>query len=407
MQNSDINLDYIKSKVQKILDKTHKSNPKKVIKSFPNDSNPDRLNFACPVCGDSQKSDYKKRGNFYIDNLRFKCFNCDSSMSFTKFCDTFNEPIDMDQRIAIYKYIDEHTTYKKTDEYILEELDKLIDVKEFMDYFNNRKNSWLYDIKPVQLNSQVYKYLKYERLIDNHSMIYQGIYRIIRDNKVVFRTTVMINMNMTLGDEKKLIGIQLRNLEKDRNKRFYKIVEFEELYNYIHPIEPLDEIEAISYNKLSHFYNILNIDFEKPITIFEGFLDSIFYPNSIGLVGAKNDNDLLRFLTESDADLKLNFFYDNDTTGISKATKMLKKGFPVFLWNKLFDKLISKEKNKYDAKNKLKNIIDLNDLVKTSRNSNIYETLKLEKFFSIDEFDLMHLDKIVFDKETKTWSKKN
>ncbi|NPV13212.1 MAG: hypothetical protein HPY57_15705 [Ignavibacteria bacterium] len=407
MQSSDLNLGYIKSKIQCILDKTHKSNPKKVIKSFPNDTQPDRLNFACPICGDSAKSDHKKRGNLYVDNLRFKCFNCDISMTFTKFCDTFNEPIDIDNRIKLYKYIDEHTTYKKTDEYILEELNKLIDIEEFMEHFNNYKNSWLYDIKPVQKNSHVYQYLKYERLIQNFSQIYQGIYRVIKDNKVVYYTPVMINMNMTLGDKKKILGIQLRNLEKDRNKRFYKIVEFEELYNYIHPNEPIDEMEAISYNKLSHFYNILNIDFEQPITIFEGFLDSIFYPNSIGMVGAKNDQDLLKFLTESDADLKLKFFYDNDTTGILKATKMLKKGFPVFLWNKLFSKLIEKEKNKYDAQNKLKNIIDLNDLVKAAKNPNVYKSLKLDNFFSIDEFDLIYLDKIVFDKKTKTWLKKN
>ena len=204
MQNDSLSLDFLKSKVQNILDKTHKSNPKKVIKSFPNDSNPNRLNFACPICLDSAKSDYKKRGNLYLDNLRFKCFNCGESMIFTKFCDTFDEPIDLDNRIKIYKYIDEHTTYKKTDEYILEEFDKLIDIQEFMDYFNNRKNSWLYDIKPVQHNSHVYRYLKYERLIEDHSMIYQGIYRVIRDNKVVYFTPVMINMNMTL-DEKKII----------------------------------------------------------------------------------------------------------------------------------------------------------------------------------------------------------
>lgn len=407
MQSSDLNLDYIKSKIQSILDKSHKTNAKKTIKSFPNDTQPDRLNFACPVCGDSAKSDYKKRGNLYLDNLRFKCFNCDESMSFTKFCDTFNEPIDLDNRIKMYKYIDEHTTYRKTDEYILEELDKMIDIEEFMNYFNTRKNSWLYDIKPVENNSHVYQYLKYERLIQDFSQIYQGIYRVVKNNKTVYTTRVMISMNMTLGEKKKILGIQLRNLESDKTKRFYKIVEFEELYNYIHTTEPLDEMEAISYNKLSHFYNILNIDFEKPITIFEGFLDSLFYPNSIGMVGAKNDQDLLRFLTESDADLKLKFFYDNDTTGISKASKMLKKGFSVFLWNKLFDKLCDKEKNKYDAKRKLIDIIDLNDLVKKAKNPNIHESLKLDKFFSIDEFDVMFLDKIIFDKENKTWSKKN
>ena len=47
--------------------------------------------------------------------------------------------------------------------------------------------------------------------------------------------------------------------------------------------------------------------------------------------------------------------------------KMLKKGFPVFLWNKLFDKLLEKNKNKYDAKKKLNDILDLNDLVRIYR----------------------------------------
>lgn len=388
---------YVKSKLQTILNKTHKDSQKRIIREYP-----DRLNFACPVCGDSQKSNHKKRGNLY--DLWYKCFNCDTYMSFTKLCDTFNEPIEMEQRIAMYKYIDEHTTYKNTDDYILEEMDKLIDLDEFMNYFNNRKNSWLYDIKPVEKNSHVYQYLKYERLIEDYSRILQGIYRVVRDDKTVFETRVMISMNMTMGDVKKVLGIQIRNLEKDKNKRFYKIVEFEELYNYIHPTEPLDEMEAISYNKLSHFYNILNIDFEKPITIFEGFLDSLFYPNSIGMVGAKNDEDLLRFLTESDADLNLNFFYDNDITGISKATKMLKKGFSVFLWNKLFSKLLEKDKSK---KKILTGIIDLNDLVIISKNPGIYDSLKLDKFFSIDKFDLVYIDKIEFNKNTKEWSIKS
>ena len=399
--NNTYNLDFIKTKLQNIVNRVHKTGQKTVIKELT-----DQIQIACPICGDSQKSASKKRGNLYHDNLFYVCFNCDTKMSFTKLCDTFNEPIDMEERIKLYKYIDENTHYKKTDDYILEEMDKLIDLDEFVNYFNNKKNSWLYDIKPVEKNSRVYQYLKYERLIDDFSQIYQGVYRVVREGKTVFETRVMISMNMTMGDVKKVLGIQIRNLEKSKDKRFYKIVEFEELYNYIHPTDSLDEMEAISYNKLSHFYNILNIDFEKPITIFEGFLDSIFYPNSIGMVGAKNDQDLLKFLTESDADLSLRFFYDNDITGISKATKMLKNGFPVFLWNRLFEKLTERSKNKSNAKKKLNNIIDLNDLVISSKNPRIYEALKLEKFFSIDEFDLLYLDKMTFDTKEKIWLRK-
>jgi len=395
-----LNKDYIKTKIQNILDKTHESPEKKKIKEFP-----ERFNIACPICGDSQKYNgaHKKRGNFYFKNAMFKCFNCDTVMSFPKLCSDFNEPIDIDEKVKLYKYIDENVTFtNNNNDYIMEEMDKLIDLDEFMYFFNNRTNSWLYDIKPVEPNSHVGQYLYLGRLLPKTKMILQGVYRVVKDGITKFETRVMISLNMSLSMNK-IIGIQIRNLESDKNKRFYKIVEFEELYNYMNPGKPLDELEAISYNKLSHYYNILNVDFEREITVFEGFIDSIFYPNSIGLVGANNDNDLLNFLMNADEDIKLKFFYDNDTTGISKATKMLKNGYPVFLWNKLFNKLVEKKPG-YNAKDKFKSIIDLNNLVIKSRNSNVFKKLKLDSFFSIDEFDLMFLDKIIYNKEDNVWS---
>ena len=33
-----------------------------------------RLNFSCPYCGDSRDG-RKKRGNFYLDTLSYKCYN--------------------------------------------------------------------------------------------------------------------------------------------------------------------------------------------------------------------------------------------------------------------------------------------------------------------------------------------
>jgi len=400
IKKTDLNKDYIKSKLQKILNKVHTVEQKKKIKDFP-----ERFNMACPICGDSHKwsGAHKKRGNFYFKNATFKCFNCGEIMSFTKLCDEFNEHVDIDEKVKLYKYIDENVTFTtNNNDYIMEEMDKLIDVDEFMNYFNTRKNSWLYDIKPVEPGSQVGQYLYLNRLLPKTNMILQGIYRIVRDGITKFETRVMISLNMSVSMNK-ILGIQIRNLESNKNKRFYKIVEFDEIYNYMNSNDPLDDLESISYNKLSHFYNILNIDFDKEITVFEGFLDSLFYPNSIGLIGANNDNDILNFLMEADSDIKLKFFYDNDSTGIAKASKMIKKGYSVFLWNKLFDKLVE-NKPGYNQKEKLKNIIDLNDLVKKSRNNKIYKSLKLDTFFSIDEFDLMFLDKIIYNKEEKTWS---
>jgi transcription elongation factor Elf1 len=396
-----LDIKYIENKIYNILNKTHKEGAKRQIKRFPSESNPERLNFACPYCGDSQKSVYKKRGNLYMNNLMFKCFNCDMYVSFIKLCDNFKENIEIDERLNLYNYIDDKKFKIKTNEYALSVLDKLIDINKFVEVFNSKSNSWLYNIKPVEKYSNVYNYLN-SRLIYNHDDIYQGIYRVIRDGKVKFKTDVLINLNK---GEDKLLGIQLRNLEK-KERRFYKIVEFDELYNFIND-DNLDDMEAISYNKLSHFYNILNVDFEDIVTVFEGFLDSKFFPNSIGLVGAKNDNDLIKFLIESDENLKLRFFYDNDITGIKKSTALINKDISIFLWNKLFKKLIVKSKNKYDCKELLNDIIDLNDLVIKSNNPNIYDKLKLEKFFSMDKLDILYLDKLIFNKVEKTWSKKN
>jgi hypothetical protein len=109
------------------------------------------------------------------------------------------------------------------------------------------------------------------------------------------------------------------------------------------------------------------------------------------MVGGGHSEDLLRFLTEADENLQLRFFYDNDEYGFKKALIMNKKGFPVFLWNKLFDRLIKGKKNKFDALKKYKEIKDLNKLVIESKNPNVCETLKLEDFYSKDEFDSIYL----------------
>lgn len=48
-----------------------------------------RFNFRCPICGDSKKNKYKKRGWFYPNtentSLKFKCFNCSETSSLANF----------------------------------------------------------------------------------------------------------------------------------------------------------------------------------------------------------------------------------------------------------------------------------------------------------------------------------
>lgn len=396
-----LNTDSIKYKLQNILDKNHQNLEKRVIKSNPNEYNPTSFQMACPVCGDSSKNVYKKRGELYLDTLKFVCHKGCSSMYFTDLCKKFGEKIEFDEKMKLYKYIDDRKITRDSVDIVFNSLDKLILIDDFVKTFNEREDSWLINISPIKNGSPAYKYMS-SRHLPNFDNIYEGTYRVINDGIVRYKTDVIINMN-TCRD--RLVGIQLRNFCPDKNNRMYKIVDFEEIYTFMFK-DSLDEIEALSYNKLSHFYNILNIDFNRPINIFEGFIDSKLSPNSIGMVGKGNVKDLLKFFTDADDDIKMRFFMDNDAQGILTTLDLLKSGHSVFLWNKLFRDLISKSETKLKTKYELKEIVDLNDMSKLYSDPKIYRNLNMDNYFSKDKFDIMFIDKPIYDRINKTYSVK-
>ena len=80
---------YIKNMVQKILDKEFSNSQKRRINDYT-----DRLNIACPYCGDSHRNNHSKRGNLYFNRLFFICFNCDKKTTLDRMCKDFNEQID-------------------------------------------------------------------------------------------------------------------------------------------------------------------------------------------------------------------------------------------------------------------------------------------------------------------------
>jgi len=242
------------------------------------------------------------------------------------------------------------------------------------------------------VRQSLYQYLKYQRLIDNFENIYEAEYSITPK----WKEKVLILLNKS---GKKVLGFQLRNL-KSGDKRLFKIFNFEKLHNMIHPDDPLDEIEAVSYNKISNFYNILNVNWEQPVTIFEGYLDAIFYPNSIGAIGLNSINEM-DFLMSDDLDLQ--FFFDQDKVGVEKALKMLEAGNKVFLWQRLVEDLIKNKKDKYEAKRYAIKIKDLNKLVQEMKNPDPYNKLKLDRYFSKDTFDKLYLDFSIYPSQKKKW----
>lgn len=335
--------------------------------------------IACPCCGDSNKNMSKKRGTLYFNSFRYRCFNCGEKTTLLGLLKRFEIHIDPHQKLQIVEYVQEASQRVQfsEDEFVTKNLDKLIDLEELSIWFNTNPNSIIKNFKPVTNGSKVWKYLV-DRKIFNFDNLYEGIYHYTTK----WSEPVLINLNHSRG---KVLGIQTRNLKLDRNLRKYRIFPFSELWEMLYPNKELDEIECIGYNRLSYLYNILNIDWSSPITIFEGALDTKFFPNSIGCVGTNTD---INFILNQDVDIR--FFYDYDNTGIKKSKELLEQGYPVFLWEKVFDFWSSKTKNPSKAGRELRDkIVDLNDIAKIINNP--YSKLELEKMFSLDKMDLIYI----------------
>ena len=377
--NPTLDKGYIKDLIQIILNKNHTSSQKRFIREYP-----DKLNFACPICSDSTHSDSKKRGNLYFKNMMYICYNETScSRSFSKLLSTFGIEMDLDKRMEMYEYIEKNIQFTRTDDVQLTTLDKLIPLDEITKFFSHNRSRGLTDLKPLELNSPVDYHVRYIRQIKYTKDIYQGIYHF----SPKWKQPVMVFINR-MGD--KVISFQVRNL-LGGDKRYFKIFDFSFIYDMMYPENDLDEQEKISYNKLSHFFNIFNIDFTNKVNIFEGYADSLFMFNSIGQIGINTDISFL--LNEEGIDIR--FVYDNDAAGNKKTEKMLKEGRVVFLWNKFFMDMLRKHKgNKYQmAKLLSENVKDFNKLA-VKINKPIYDMFDWNKYFSNDIMDKIYLMKL-------------
>jgi hypothetical protein len=371
---------YITGLVQKILNKEFSNQNKRRIVDYH-----DRLNFSCPYCGDSHKNQYAKRGNLYFNRLIFICFNCDKKTSFDKMCKYFNEMVDPDKKLEMIEHLNSVMTYSDYESNVSDaKFENLINLEDLEKVFSMDLTP-ISDFKPIQVNSGVYKYLV-GRGIDPiyHKNIYQAKWWKNDDES----EWIIIMLNRR---DEKVLGIQIRNL-KSGKRRMFKIFNFENLLEWINlikeePIE-IDINEMVIYNKLSYYFNILNINFTEKVTVFEGYLDSLFYPNSIGLVGVNTDYKLIE-----NSGMDIQYFFDNDEAGFSKSEEKIKQGYPVFLWKKLFEDIVDKKKSDdpYKLLYRISKVKDINKLAELVPNP--YKKLDLFDFFSHDDLDVKWIPK--------------
>lgn len=370
---------YIVGIMQKILNKEFSDPVRRKIVVYD-----DRMNFCAPCCGDSHKNKYAKRGNVYFNKLLFICFNCDRKTTFDKICKDFNEQIDPGKKLEMIEHLNSVVTYTDYENNMSDaKFENLIDLSELERVFSSDLTP-ISDFKPIQVNSGVYKYLLNRGIgPELHKNIYQGKYWKNEDES----EWIIIMLNRR---DDKVLGMQVRNL-KEGKRRMFKIYNYENLLEWVNigKDEPdIDMNELVIYNKLSYYFNILNVDLGDIITVFEGYIDSLFYPNSIGLVGVNTDFKLIE-----SSGLDLRYFFDNDEAGYKKTEEKLKEGYPVFLWRKLFEDIVDKKKSPEPDKlmHRISKVKDMNKLSQLVPDP--YKKLKLDEFFSQDEYDIKWIPK--------------
>jgi hypothetical protein len=372
---------YIRNMVQNILNKEFSNQSKRKAVDYV-----DRVNMACPYCGDSHRNNHAKRGNLYYNRLIFICFNCDKKTTFDRMCKDFNEQLDPDKKLEMIEHLNSVMTYSDYQgDFVDAKFENLIELSELERVFSADLTP-ISDFRPIQVNGGVYKYLVGRGIPpEYHTNIYQAKYWKNEDES----EWIIVSLNRK-GN--KVLGMQTRNL-KEGKRRSFKIYNYENLLEWTNlgkEETESDITELVIYNKLSYYFNILNVDLGSRITVFEGYLDSLFFPNSIGLVGVNTD---YRFLEDNNLDIQ--YFFDNDEAGYKKSEEKLKEGFPIFLWKKLFEDIVDKKNadDPFRLLHRISKVKDINKLAELVPSP--YKKLNLQDFFSKDVLDIKWIPKFV------------
>lgn len=366
-------LDNIKNKIQDILNVKFAKDSyiKRKIDVYH-----DRINICCPLCGDSRTDIRKKRGNLYLDTLKFHCFNCGEHMGINSFLHHFGEDLSLDDKITVHEIQQNAKKFEKKvsgsqSSMSMNLLTKLAIPKNILfkqlgiisPYKDNTASSYL---KSRKIDIRDWKYFAYNPL-----------------------TSELYILN--ISPEDRVIGYQIRQLNPKSNKQRYLSNRLTKIYSDIFNkdinsiverlllkeplgqkyIEEEDGIENIMahLDRLSGIFNIMNVNMNQPLTIMEGPIDSLAVANSIALQSAAKHLD--GFFDDVE---NVRYLFDNDKTGREMSLKKLKENKTVFLWGQYLNTIKINE-----------SIKDVNDLQK----KNLFNIDEIEKCFSNDEFDVM------------------
>lgn len=310
----------------------------------------DRLSFAAPCCGDSATDNNKKRGNIILEGKfknMYKCHNCGVCMSVNNFFKKYGQSLSLE---AI-SYIADHTAEFSHGGKTFGE--NLYDVSLAEQYAIDR--NWFRDtfrLQECNAGGKAYSYLVNRRQYSFQKFLYSASYELL------------FVLNLTPNG--KILGMQVRHLNPYYTGPKYKTYSLSKIYeNFLKQTADIpDELDTISM-----IFNLLYVDYSRPVTVTEGPMDSFLIPNAIALCGA-GKHIVFPF--------QCRYLFDSDKEGRKHAIEYLESGNEVFLWEKY-----KRENNIPDRKK-----WDINDVFIWAEKNNV-KLLRLDDYFSNDMLDVI------------------
>lgn len=323
-----------------------------------------RLNFCCPVCGDSLSDPSKKRANIGLSgrfaNL-YKCFNCGVSMPVTEFLKKYgggSVPLDVIDYVTANKPAADINAGDSSVSVSIEIYDQA-EVDRFA--FKRETFKSLLRLEEA-VGNKADQYLKSRMQFDRTRFLYS----VKKDELYI--------LNLTKTG--RIFGVQTRSIKENRpkNEPKYRTFNLSNIYGILMKnILKLNVSIPTEIDTLSMVFNSLTVDYTRPVIVTEGPLDAFLIRNAIALCGAAKT---MPFMGD------FRWLFDDDDTGRKHAVDKIKDGAKVFLWSRF-----KRDNDIPDAKK-----WDVNDVVKWAANNktrhiNFYDG----NYWSDNMFDIISI----------------
>lgn len=268
-------------------------------------TNPYKINFRCPICGDSQRSRSKARGWLLErdNDLFYYCHNCGTSQSFSYFLKSIDP-------LAFKDYVADKFLKKNTAEKPILETTKF----EAPVFKTSTALKSIKKISQLNWNHPVKKYIENRKIPSNqHYRLYytpkfKGWINSILPNK--FEKVVKDEPRLVIpffDENKKMFGVSARGFDPNGIR-------------YI----------TIMFDNRPKIFGLDTVNFDRQYYVVEGAIDSFFVKNSVAMAGADGNVSALKKAQENAV-----FVFDAEPRNKEihkRMAKIIDAGYKICIW---------------------------------------------------------------------------